>query len=510
MSQGFVSRYAIETTTNTPGVRKYRLNTVDSPVAYFDGTLYHTVNPVSLLDTSTAKAGGIFLRDKNLSSIGVKKADDPYKFIGFRPDNRQNGDVQLEFSIESIEIDGKEVSVDLSKNEQAMDSVTNLGSLAVSVEKNGCRVLVPCSRNAEGFKIVFRMHTKGLNVMYRPRTDVWAMQEFSTGELKYRLRPPLLVDMETMLPLKNSGLIKHSMTDLGGGEYRYVKESTDLFASPEIRAALPEAFYIDASVAYSTYSAVVKTNASTWQVAHDKLVADSFSDWEQPTPLGCWEDSGDSYISRVGLQYDVYGIPAGNVIDVTENITIYSTNASVTYISQELFSFDVCYYIDAFQKHLGEMFGSSMAPLLGGSNPLRYNQAGRDYVSSRLESELFLQTMLREAYDYKNTDPSTDIASSAGSHYFTFWCPYYSYPPYLEITVGPRDPGDMVLLRDWEEIEDDVPDRCALNALRAIRNKWTIDGNDTYSVKAEDDTTEAWSAELTVSDGSITGSEPTT
>ncbi len=51
--------------------------------------------------------------------------------------------------------------------------------------------------------------------------------------------------------------------------------------------------------------------------------------------------------------------------------------------------------------------------------------------------------------------------------------------------------ADEFLIRDWTAIVGSVPDRCTLNALRFLRNKWSIAGG-TLSVKAEDDTTEAW------------------
>lgn len=68
--------------------------------------------------------------------------------------------------------------------------------------------------------------------------------------------------------------------------------------------------------------------------------------------------------------------------------------------------------------------------------------------------------------------------------------------------------ADALLKRDWTAITGEAS-RSMLNALRFIRNKWTVIGT-TLSVKKEDDSTEAWNATLTTSSSAdkITGSDP--
>lgn len=56
--------------------------------------------------------------------------------------------------------------------------------------------------------------------------------------------------------------------------------------------------------------------------------------------------------------------------------------------------------------------------------------------------------------------------------------------------------ADAILTRDWTEIVPSVPDRCTLQALRFLRNTWSAPGN-TLTVKAEDDTTTAWTKPVT-------------
>lgn len=69
--------------------------------------------------------------------------------------------------------------------------------------------------------------------------------------------------------------------------------------------------------------------------------------------------------------------------------------------------------------------------------------------------------------------------------------------------------ADALLTRDWTAIVGAVPARCALNALRWLRNRWTAIGN-VLTVTEEDDTTVAWTAQLTTDANAnpTTGSDP--
>lgn len=67
---------------------------------------------------------------------------------------------------------------------------------------------------------------------------------------------------------------------------------------------------------------------------------------------------------------------------------------------------------------------------------------------------------------------------------------------------------DELLNRDMSAVFDTTL-RSPLNALRFIRNKWSISGN-TLTVTKEDDTTTAWTATVTTSAGAdpIVGNDP--
>jgi hypothetical protein len=69
--------------------------------------------------------------------------------------------------------------------------------------------------------------------------------------------------------------------------------------------------------------------------------------------------------------------------------------------------------------------------------------------------------------------------------------------------------ADAILTRDWTSVSGEAA-RSVLNALRFLRNKWSISGS-TLTVTEEDDSTSAWTATLTTDSGAdpITASDPT-
>jgi hypothetical protein len=71
------------------------------------------------------------------------------------------------------------------------------------------------------------------------------------------------------------------------------------------------------------------------------------------------------------------------------------------------------------------------------------------------------------------------------------------------------DIADAILLRDWTDVVGTVPDRSTLNALRFLRNKWTLAAG-TLTVTEEDDTTSAWTSAISTDAGAepIIGSDP--
>ena len=79
----------------------------------------------------------------------------------------------------------------------------------------------------------------------------------------------------------------------------------------------------------------------------------------------------------------------------------------------------------------------------------------------------------------------------------------------LDAVPTATENADELLKRDWTAVSGEAA-RSVLNALRFLRNKWSISGT-TLTVTEEDDSTSAWTSTLTenASANPVTGSDPT-
>ena len=86
---------------------------------------------------------------------------------------------------------------------------------------------------------------------------------------------------------------------------------------------------------------------------------------------------------------------------------------------------------------------------------------------------------------------------------------FTAYDKIMLISDSLTDMADAILTRDWTAVTGEA-ERSALNALRFLRNKWTVSGG-TLSVKEEDDSTEAWNVVVSVNSTGvpIDGIDPT-
>lgn len=331
-SSGFLTRTAIEYLTTDRCVKHYRCNTLQNPLAYYDGTQFSPVAITEVVDSYTDKAKGILLRGKNVVSVGIKKADDAYKFLGFRPDEKQDGSEQLEFSLETIELGGKAKNINLSQKAAKTSTVYDLGPLVVQSRRQGTRISLPVSNTNDGFKVGFRLHLTGLKIEYiEPLDEYWVFNE--QGQFRFRLCKPLLLDPATGEPLqyedepgRYDGLVKHSLKDLGGGEYLYVKEPTEAWGKIE----LPKEVLVDADTVYSTSEdGFVYHYASTWSSVRGATTGSSTGSYAGSN-ISAYYVSSYYRITRSFFYFDTTGL-SGEVTASTEYLYGNSYGQSSVY-----------------------------------------------------------------------------------------------------------------------------------------------------------------------------------
>jgi len=226
----------------------------------------HNLYPIEIdhLEEKTTGIGQSYLRSKNIVSVGFRKDSNSKKYLGLRPDfNQKEGNEQLEFSIEKIEFDGKEIPIDLSKNKIINSIAVDLGNVMIISSRQFTRQAVKVNSNISDFKIVYRMYLKGLEVKYRKDLDEYWIYNFD-GEFRFRIRRPYILSVENREPLNNCdplenivyNYVRHSLTKQKDGTYLYIKEPTKEFLeNPPTAPFLIDAdtYYGDTDDGYSYY-----------------------------------------------------------------------------------------------------------------------------------------------------------------------------------------------------------------------------------------------------------------
>ena len=113
--------------------------------------------PINLaFEAATSSVGDILLNRKNVFSTGIRLDKNPAKYVGFRPDNDQSGDKQIEFSIKSVNVNGS--------NSYNIDdfSVLNMNCGLMNLYKNN---------GFKNFELAFDIHLKGVELMNTKYTE---------------------------------------------------------------------------------------------------------------------------------------------------------------------------------------------------------------------------------------------------------------------------------------------------------------------------------------------------
>jgi hypothetical protein len=155
-----INRTTVQTEEN-----KYRLYSKAGPLFYKkpDGT-FDDID-LTFRDT-TSSIGDISLMNKGVVSVGKRKGNNPTKIVGIRPDNTQNGDKQLEFSLNSVKINGES---------QEFNVETDL-SIALKLSK--VLQLVKLNKEFSQCEIEFTLDLKGMDFVNEKHTNTSKIQEY--------------------------------------------------------------------------------------------------------------------------------------------------------------------------------------------------------------------------------------------------------------------------------------------------------------------------------------------
>ena len=314
------------------GSRVYHCRTHMNPVAYGPMDKLKWIELNSLLDTSSKSVNGIWLRDKNIMSLGVRKDGQKNKYLGIRPDDNQTGSEQFEITIERIQYDGIDIPVDVAKHIQ-VDAVTaDLGNVIIRATRQGARQMVKVPSQIKHFKIIFTVHHKGLDYKKMADLDEEWFYSKKTGQFRLRLRKPLLIDADTYEPLEGvQHLITHTVINNHDGTLTYIKESTKDFSA----GLLPQSYLIDLDPIYSdTTDGYVQYVYGAWAGCHNATTGSSSNTSSSYLNNAMMTKHPFSYeISRSFFYYNTSGITG--IITEASNYLYGYTNANSSVSAQK-------------------------------------------------------------------------------------------------------------------------------------------------------------------------------
>jgi len=232
--------------------------------------------PIQLGRMTRARTGQgqpMLLKTHNVISLGIREDNDPLKFIGFRPADCSDGSEQLEVSLIEAVVGRTPQKTELGQDHVKSPLTMDLGGIVVHATRRGCRLgykverrsrlrldlaarsLVGRARRRPWFRLTYQLHLTGLTAAYRADLDEWRFHSTRTGRLRFRLKPPQLLDPETMRPIPGTaGMAQHTYDPEAGV---YLKEAGTSFDA----SRLPATWLIDLDLAYSTEADGFVTNS---------------------------------------------------------------------------------------------------------------------------------------------------------------------------------------------------------------------------------------------------------
>lgn len=433
---GALSRHITEYLTTDKSVKYYKCKTLQNPDFCFNGTLYTPVDATYKTDTVT-KAGSVSLASKGIVSVGIKNADDQYKFIGLRPDEKQDGTEQFEICPELLEINGKSQTIDLSKRTAISPITTMYGTnLYVQRARQRLRIMMLANDTCESFKMTLRFYLTGLKVEYNEKLDEYWIYN-ADGKFRFRLGKPYLVDPKDMNSLADEfgnpyqNTVKHSLTEVAKGEYLYVKEADKGFADVK----LPSSFLIDADTVYSSTADgwVVNSNA-VFATSRDAATGTAVNTNDTKNSSAIYAYNAPGYggytLRRCFFYYNVSGL-TGTPSAVTENLYGYSTMIGST--STQKGTQAATLTKDDFDSFTGSEY-CHVACSKDQYNTFTYNAQGISDVGAVIGSGTHKSCLREYTYDYSNSAPGSWEGNYQGFYFADDTSG--SYDPYLYVTMA--------------------------------------------------------------------------
>ena len=221
---------------------------------YQDSTgAFHDVDIGHVAEESLLSLRAVDMRRRNVVSVGLDGEFSAEKFVGFRPDNCQDGTVQLELDATRFELDGHQQPLVLGKSVKIDDVTRRMGNLYVQSTRQRTRLLVPIAKSCSEFVIQFRVRRTGWD-MVRKLGEFWMMRQDGGGLLGRFVQPHLFPAGDLHSPLYSAGspYVEHVAVEESDDTWIYEKRSTEAFAKAVTDGALKFPLWVDGDIYYSS------------------------------------------------------------------------------------------------------------------------------------------------------------------------------------------------------------------------------------------------------------------
>ncbi len=352
------------------------------------------------IDDSVSGVGDIYLRQRNVVSCGIRKDNSLTKYMGLRRDFEQAGECQLEFSVESIEIEGKNQTIDLSKNEPLNSIATNLGSMIVYHNRQVNRQIIPIRSDIQDFRFMFRVHLPGLKARYMPQYDEYWFFSKADGSFRFRFGVPVVLDLQTFMQVEDEDSVLPGLLNWeiirDGDDLIYIKTPGPNWG----RYQLPALVGVDKATIFSTTAdGMVDNFEADWDTNRNAVTGSNVADASHVDNDAVSVKSVGPKISRTFFYFDVSG-ESGTVSSV--NFSIYGyVNAGSEY-SVQLGTQGASLATTDFDSFSGNTYGQSSSFAINQHNPVTLNAQGISDLQVQIGSGTFKACCREYTYDYSN------------------------------------------------------------------------------------------------------------
>ena len=385
------------------GDRTYTLQCHCKPIHYLKDGIWNDIK------TELRKDIDKYISDKNKVSVGFRDDSKLYKFIGLR----YNKDTQLEYSLESVKFDDKEILKSREFSEirkpilkDMLYRLDKVGDITISnqLSDSGVKIWFKIDKQLKKFQILLEVHLKGLEVLNNKVNNEFIPDKngrFNIGknnEVLYWINKPEGKDSND----RNIRNINHRLIENNGKLY-YLKElqSKDLLNLSYPIQIDASTYWGDVMDGYVEYEGA----GESWDTYHNAASGTNSLNggayWTEA--VDAFRDGTDDLLSRSFFAFNTSDIPDNGII-TSVDLNIYGYYWNQSSVSAQKSNFTYPLDVNDYSAFSGNEYGHTDGWSTTGYNTITFNDTGK----SDINKAGYTKICTREYNcDYKNVDPKS-------------------------------------------------------------------------------------------------------